>query len=150
MVRSAGPRRGSSRVAGAVAAALALAGTGCGGTEEIARGGRPPEAITISAVITLRDVTVSPSRFGAGPVELVVSNQTSAPQRLELRSVRLAGGGPPLRRSTGPIEPGAPVSLEADLAQGAYVVAASGAAVAPATIAVGAPRADARERAGRP
>jgi hypothetical protein len=127
----------------AVALALALGAAACGDGGEYAGGRRPAAAITISAVISPTRVSLSPSRFGAGAIELLASNQTSTSQRLELRSVRLAPGGRPLVQRTGPMNPGGTASLKADVDEGAYVVTARSAAIEPARIAVGPPRASA-------
>jgi hypothetical protein len=135
---------------GTVAFAVALVLGGCGSDDELARGRRPPAAITVSAVISSTRVSLSPSRFGAGTIELLASNQTSTSKRLELRSERLAAGGRPLVQRTGPINPGGTASLKADVDEGSYVVSAPPAAIAPARIAVGAPRASGAHRLLQP
>jgi hypothetical protein len=148
MVRVVAAQRGLP--SGAVAFALALGLGGCGGDEELARGRRPPPAITVSALISSTRVSLSPTRFGAGTIELLASNQTSTSQRLELRSERLAAGGRPLVQRTGPVNPGGTASLKADLDEGTYVVSARPAAIAPARIAVAAPRASGAHRLLQP
>ena len=55
-------------------AALALAG--CGGDEEYTNEPRSPAPINVTAAITEKKLAVSPRRFGAGPINLIVSNQT--------------------------------------------------------------------------
>jgi hypothetical protein len=122
---------------------------GCGG-EDFANDERPASTITVAAVVTVKDVTVSPARFGAGTIELLASNQTATSQRVELRSVRLEGGGARLAQSTGPINPGGAASLKADLAEGTYVVSASSSAIEPATIVVGSARAGGSDRLLQP
>jgi hypothetical protein len=134
----------------AVALVLVLGVSGCGGGEDYT-GDRPPAAaITVSAVISPTRVSLSPSRFGAGTIELLASNQTSTSQRLELRSVRLTAGGRPLVQRTGPMNPGGTASLKADVDAGAYVVSARSPPIEPARIAVGAPRASATHRLLQP
>ncbi|MEY2442345.1 MAG: hypothetical protein QOJ46_1771 [bacterium] len=132
-----------------VAFALAAVFGGCGG-EDFANDERPASTITVAAVVTVRHVTVSPARFGAGTIELLASNQAATSQRVQLRSVRLAGGSRRLAQSTGPINPGGVASLKADLAEGTYVVSASSSAIEPATIVVGAPRAGGSDRLLQP
>ena len=97
-------------------------------------------------MITPQRVTVSPSRFAAGTIELLASNQTATSQRLRAAQRRLASGGRLLAQRTGPINPGGTASLKADLAEGTYVVSARGSAIEPAAIAVLAPRAGSGDR----
>ena len=135
--------------AAVAAVALAVALAGCGG-DEFENRPRPPELVTLSAAITPRDITVSPSRIGAGPVELIASNQTAISERVTLRSATLSGGTSPLEQRTGPINPGDTASLTADLVQGTYRVTARSKALAPATIRVGPPRPSARDELLQP
>jgi hypothetical protein len=147
-VNSAGrarwPRRATSRgiVASTLAAALALAG--CGADEIADRPTRPP-SITVSATISAHAVTVSPSHFAARTIELLISNQTSSSRQLVLRSERLAGGGDALAQTSGPINPGGTISLQAALGAGDYVASIRGSAIAPATITVDPARAAAAD-----
>ena len=125
----------------ATATAVALtAGIGCGGDDEFANQQRAPAPITLSASITPRSITVSPSRIGAGTIELLASNLTSRSQRVTLRSAQRPLGAAPIEQRTGPINPGDTASLTADLAQGTYRVTTRSDARAPATILVGTPR----------
>jgi hypothetical protein len=149
MRRAAGAQRWTARPAVALALVLAAALGGCG-DHDFADDPPPPAAITISATITARHVTVSPSRLSAGTIELLASNQTQTSQRLQLRSTQLAGGGDPLAQSTGPINPGGTASLKADVAEGTYVVSARSPSIAPLTIVVGPPRDGARDRLLQP
>ena len=104
----------------AVAIALALAGAGGGGGDDFPNRERAPVRLTLGVAITPRDITVSPSRIGAGPVELIASNLTSTSQQITLRSEALSAGTSPLQQRTGPINPGDTASLTADLVQGTY------------------------------
>lgn len=136
MLRGAGAKRRRAVVALALVPAIG----GCGG-DDFANDKRAATAVTVGAVVTVKGVTVSPARLGAGTVELLASNQTRASQRVQLRSVRLPGGGPRLAQSTGPINPGGTASLKADLGQGTYVVSVRSSAIEAATLVVGPPRA---------
>ena len=115
-------RRTPRAVVGAAFAAAILAG--CGG-DEFANDERSAEPITVSAVITPRGISASPSRFGAGTIELKASNQTENAQRVRLRSDRWESGGSPLEQTTGPISPGGVATLKADVDAGTYVLSAS-------------------------
>jgi hypothetical protein len=145
MLRAAGAKQRRAVVALALVAAFG----GCGG-DEFANDPRAAPAVTVGAVVTVKGVTVSPARVGAGAVELLASNQTSRSQRVLLRSVRLAHGGTRLSQSTGPINPGGAASLQADLAEGTYVVSVRSSAIEPTTLVVGAPRASGSDKVLQP
>jgi hypothetical protein len=134
----------------ALALAATLAAAGCGGDDEFANELRPATPITIGAVITDKQVTATPSHFGAGTIELIVSNQTSTSQRLQLRSEHLARGGRTLAQSTGPINPGGTATLKAAVDEGSYVVSAGSPRIEPAALDVGPPRASAQDRLLQP
>ncbi|MEA2143120.1 MAG: hypothetical protein QOI64_1550 [Solirubrobacteraceae bacterium] len=142
-------RRGSWTAA-AAALALALTAGGCGGDDEFANRERAPAPITLSAAITPRDITVSPSRIGAGAVELIVSNLTSVSQQITLRSEMLSAGTAPLEQRTGPINPGDTASLTADLVQGAYRITSGTSRTPSATIRVGPSRSSATDQLLQP
>ncbi|MGH2919583.1 MAG: hypothetical protein ACRDLS_13450 [Solirubrobacteraceae bacterium] len=129
---------------------LAITAAGCGGNDGFGNEPRPPQEITVSATIAPTRISVSPSRFGAGPIELLVSNQTRTSQRLTLRSETLADGGRELKQSTGPINPGDTASLKADLDPGTYTVSVQDEAIDPARIVVGPPRPSAQDRLLQP
>ena len=118
-------------------AVVALLAGGCGDDDEFANRERAPATITLSAAITPRDITVSPSRTGAGTVELITSNLTSISQQITLRSETLSAGTSPLEQRTGPINPGDTASLTADLVQGTYRVTTRKGRRPSATIRVG-------------
>ena len=145
MLRAAGAKR---RWAVVVLALVATVG-GCGGGDYANHPGPAPE-ITVSAVVTTKQLRVSPARLRAGTIELLASNQTATSERIELRSVRLAPGGTPLAQRTGPINPGGTASLRADLDPGTYVVAARSSAIEPATLVVSAARGGDAERLLQP
>jgi polygalacturonase len=142
MVRLVDAQRRMPRAAVAAFVALGFGVAGCGGDGEFANSPRPAAAITVSAAILPARVTVSPSHFGAGTIELIASNQTATSQRVTLRSRRRPSGGATLEQSTGPINPGDTASLKADLTAGDYLVTARSDTIAPARIVVGAPRRD--------
>jgi len=132
-----------------VAVALAFTASGCG-DDDFANEPREPLPITVGTTVSPAHVSVSPSRFGAGPIELIASNQTGRSQRVTLRSESIKGNAEPLEQRTGPINPGDTTSLKATLAQGTYEVSAMSRAIAPATIRVGPPRKGARDQLLQP
>ena len=78
--------------------ALSFAASACGGTEERTNNLRPPTPINVSVVIGDNKISASPSKFGAGPIVLVTSNQSTASHTLTIE-------GPQLKQSVGPISP---------------------------------------------
>ena len=111
---------------------------GCGGSDKFANDPRPPAPVQLTGVITERGVTVSPDRVGAGPIVLLVSNQTE-----EARTITLEGGD--TTDTVGPVNPLDTAKLQQTVKQGDYTVkAGSPKATArelePATLRVGQPR----------
>jgi hypothetical protein len=126
---------GAMALPSAVAAALALAG--CGATADSHTDPRPPAPIVLTASISDQRVSVSPRRFGAGPISLIVTNQTKTAQRVTLESVEKAGQGPGLKQQTAPISPQDTATLKADVDPGRYSVHVAGDAIAAANLRVG-------------
>ena len=122
-------------------ALLAMGGSifaGCGGEEDFANDPRPAAPVQLTGVITDKGVTVSPDRVGAGPIVLLISNQTD-----EARTVTLDGAG--TTDTVGPVNPQDVAKLQQTVETGDYTVKAGAAkAVAkelePATLRVGKPR----------
>lgn len=121
-----------------VAATLLL--SACGG-EDFENEPRPAVPLQLSGVITDRDVTVSPDDFGAGPVVLTISNQTSRSHRVALESQ----DGGDVSEITAPINPQDAATIQQSLPPGEYTVSANSDGprlngIAPARISVGPPR----------
>ena len=131
----------------ALAGAAALA-TGCGSSSSYKNQPRPPSPIVITAAITPGSVSVSPKSFGAGPITLVVTNQTEKSQRLTL--ARQVNGQPQANGETGPINPHDTASLKADVDPGDYTVSVDGTAVKPARLSVGQQRKSAQNELLQP
>ena len=125
--------------------ASALIG-GCGDDDDYANEPRPPSQIVVTASISPERVSVSPSKFGAGPINLVVTNQSDSTQRLTLQTA----GGSGIRQQTGPINPRETATLQADLPAGDFEVAVSGDGIAPAKVAVGPNRKSAQDELLQP
>ena len=116
------------------AAALAvLAASGCGGGAARPNEDRPPVPITVTASVSPDRVSVSPRRFGAGPVSLVVANLTDTAQRVTLETAGAAAG---IRTRSGPIDPRDTAELRADLRTGRYTVRVTGGGIRAATLRV--------------
>jgi hypothetical protein len=136
-------------VLGAFAAALLLAG--CGSKSDYKNRPRPPSPITITASVNDRRIEVSPRRFGAGPITLVVTNQTSRSTDLVLETDTSDGSGQAgIRQKTGPINPQGTASLKANLREGHYTVRAGSGSVRPASLVVGRQRDSAQNQLLQP
>jgi hypothetical protein len=129
----------------------AIAAAGCGGDEDVrANRPRPPAPVIITASVSTEEVSVSPSQFGAGPIRLIVSNQTGASQQVTLESDDAPGAGPGVRQQTAPINPRDTATLSADVEPGQYRVAVEGDGIEAATVTVGAERASAQNEVLQP
>ena len=95
----------------------ALLVAGCGGGSHFKNDTRPPVPVQLTGVVTDRGVTVSPKRVGAGPVILIMSNQTSA-----AHTITLEGNG--TIDTVGPVNPLATAKLQQSLKPGTYTVKA--------------------------
>jgi hypothetical protein len=111
----------------------AIALGGCGGSDD-RNASRPPVPINVSVQLGARKVTVSPAQFGAGPITLLVANQSGASQSVTI-------DGPRVRQSVGPINPEDTATLKVSVLPGEYTLAvAQAAGLRPAKLAVGPPR----------
>lgn len=127
----------------AIAALGAMAVAGCGASNsDYKNEPRPAAPITITASISAEKVSVSPKRFGAGPVNLVITNQTGHSQLIVVDRNEI--GAKPFSQQTAPINPQDTASLKADLAKGVYMVHVQGKGIRPARLTVGAKRASAQ------
>ena len=124
----------SRAVAAGIAGAVALGTAGCGSTEQRPNLPRPPVRIVLTGSISTNRVSVSPRRFGAGPISLVVANLTDTQQQLTLENSDRRSPG--IRRQTAPINPRDTAELRADLRTGRYTVHVAGGGIRAATLRV--------------
>ncbi len=125
----------------AVGAATSLAAAGCGSDDKYENQARPPAPIVVTAYISDEGVSVSPARFGAGPVNLVITNQSGAARAVTFESDGSAAG---FTQETGPINPRDTATLKADIPEGDAVVKVDSGSIKPARISVGSERASAQ------
>jgi len=97
----------------AIAAAIVA---GCGG-DDFKNEARAPIREALTGVIQNDKVTVSPSKIGAGPVEITISNQTKADHTVTLE-------GESIVERQGPVAPGDTLTIQKTLTQGSYEVKA--------------------------
>jgi hypothetical protein len=137
---------------GALASGVALAAglvAGCGGGKDFADKARPSAPLYLTGVINSSGVTVSPNRVGAGPVVIIVSNQTQAPHTLTLDGANIT----PVRGgSVGPADTG---RIQTTLEPGTYTVKAGSMhavkkELQPARLVIGKPRPDSNNQVGLP
>ena len=97
------------------AAALAAAtGVAACGSDDHPNNPRPPSPIELTARISDRDIALSPSELGGGPVSITVSNQSRQPAALTLEGPTDAIGTE--------LPPGAVGEFKATLEEGQYEV----------------------------
>lgn len=128
----------------AICCAFALAGLlglpACGEEEDHANRERPAASISVTAAIIDGRVEVSPRRFGAGPIRLIVTNQTASAQALTFETDEVGGGTGGITQTTEPIIPSGTATLEVDVREGDYAISTDDGGIRPATVKVGKPR----------
>jgi hypothetical protein len=116
-------------------------GAGCGSSESHKNKLKPPEPINVTASVSDKRVSVSPHAFGAGPIVLIITNQTARKQDVTLESDTTSSGKAGIQQSTGPIIPeGGTAQLQVNVSQGTYHLSTADDGVEAATIAVGGSR----------
>lgn len=132
------------RMVGAIS--LALLAMGCGSSDDYANDPRPPAPVNVGINVTDGRVLVSPSRIGAGPVVLIVSNQSRRSHDITLTPP--AGSSSACLEadtSSGPITPNGTARMPVELIEGDCVVSVRGKrGISPALLSVGAERASAQ------
>jgi hypothetical protein len=109
---------------------LAVGLASCGQNDD-RNANRPPVPINISVQLGARKVSVSPAKFGAGPITMLVANQSGASQTVTI-------DGPRLRQSVGPINPEDTATLKVTVQPGDYSLATADAGgLRPARLTVG-------------
>ena len=129
-------RAGRTRTATLFAGVLsALVLAGCGDDDNFKNEPRPPIPVQLSGVITETEVSVEPRSIGAGPIVLIIDNQTDQAHTVTL-------DGPSGTEEVGPINPRDAGRIQHDLAQGTYEIRAGSdeateTEIEPAKLAVG-------------
>ena len=127
-------------------AAVVVFAAGCGGDDdEYANEARPPTPINVSAAITENRIVVSPDAFGAGPIMLIVTNQTDRARSVTFETDEIAGAAPGVKQTTSPINPDGTAALKLDLRTGQYRLTTQGGTRQGAPIEVGEPRTSAQD-----
>ena len=137
------------RVYGGIALAL-VSVAGCGGGDDYANKPRPPAPINVTAAITDARVSVSPRRFGAGPIVLIISNQSSSAQRVTFETDELGGEQPGRKFNTTPINPRGTATLKVDVRQGDWKLRVADGGIRAAALSVGQRRKTAQDELLQP
>lgn len=132
-----------------MAGALAIAAAGCGSDDDYQNELRPPAPIVVTAAIGSESVSVSPRDFGAGPISLIVTNQTKATQQVTLETADTSAR-PGVNQRTGPISPSDTATLKVDLETGTYRLGVAEDGIEPARIVVGESRPSAQNELLQP
>jgi len=98
----------------AIGALAASTIVGCGGNEDFANDPRPAVPLQLSGVINDRLATIQPTKIGAGPVVLTISNQSSDAVRVSLEGKDIEP------QETGPINVEGTTTFKADLPEGEF------------------------------
>jgi hypothetical protein len=114
---------------GLVAAALALAATGCG-SDDHPNENRPPSPIEMTAKITKGKVSIDPGKVGAGLANVTVANLSPEPVSLTFQGPDTTTGNV--------IAPGNVGTIKVALVEGTYTVSPGAASnAAPDRLVVG-------------
>lgn len=132
-------------------ASALLTAAGCGSTSgDYKNEPRLPSPIVLGTSIDASRVSVSPSRFGAGPVLLVITNQSPAARALTLQTDEISGTQSGITQTTSAISPQGTAQLAAILRQGRYRVAVDDSGVHAAELVVGPSRPSAQNQVLQP
>src|SRR3954447_487751 len=104
----------------ALLATAAFTAAGCGGGSQFKNEPRPPAPVQLTGVIRDDKLTVSPNRVGAGPVILLISNETQDAHTITLDGVDT-------KDTVGPVNPLDTAKLQQTLKEGSYTVKAGSA-----------------------
>jgi len=131
-------------------AALASSAAACGSQADYANRPRPPAPINVTAAITDQRVAVSPDRFGAGPVVLIITNQSSEEREVTIQTDEVGGDREGIRQKTSPINARGTAELKVNVREGTYRVSVDSEDIEPARLVVGEERASAQNELLQP
>jgi hypothetical protein len=126
-MRATRKRRRSREAALLTAVAFLIASPGCG-EEDFEREPRPPVPVELTGVIQEDKITVSPDEVGAGPIAILISNQTDISHTVTLE-------GEAVKERVGPINPLDTATIQKTLRPGSYEVRAGSEVAVPQEIA---------------
>lgn len=129
------------------AMALVVVPVGCGSSGDgYDNASRPPASISISIAVTGERIGVSPARVGAGPVVLLISNQSGRSRDVTLTAPDGADGScVEDDASSGPINPQGAARIQLPLVEGTCEVGVADGTIEPARLIVGPERESAQQ-----
>jgi hypothetical protein len=118
---------------------LVIAGAaGCGSSDGYDNASRPPAMLTLSVEVTNSRVSVSPAHIGAGPVVLLIANESTRTREVLLTTPDgLTRSCVDSDASTGPISPQSTARLQLPLVPGPCAVSVTDNVLPPARLTVG-------------
>ncbi|MFL5817763.1 MAG: hypothetical protein ACJ76L_09185 [Conexibacter sp.] len=125
---------------------VVLAFVGCGGSASYENASRPPAPISISIAVSGDRIGVAPARIGAGPVVLLISNQSDRSRDVTLTAPHGSNGScVDADASSGPINPQGAARIQLPLVEGTCEVAVADGTLAPVRLTVGPERESAQQ-----
>lgn len=136
-----------TRTVGVLSAiALVVGAAGCGSSDSYDNAARPPAPVNLAVNLSSERVAISPSRIGAGPVVLLVANESGRSRELTLTAP--AGSDSSCVDgdvSSGPINPQGTARLQLPLVEGRCEVGVADGSLQPVRLTVGPPRPSAQQ-----
>jgi hypothetical protein len=117
---------------------------GCGSNGGYANTPRPPAPANLAIAVTNSRVQISPDRIGAGPVVLLVANESSRSRDITVAGASGGSSCISAPASTGPINPQGTARVSIGIVRGACVVRVRDGGLTPARLTVGAERTSAQ------
>ena len=139
MARAA-PRRGTFRQVRRIAVIALVFAAGCGSTPQRENQDRPAPLVVMTAAVQDDVIRVSPRTVGAGQIELVVSNQSDAAQRVTFETDELGGRLGGNKASSSKIAAGGTGRLKIEAREGTYAVRVDDDSIRAARVKIGPPR----------
>jgi hypothetical protein len=132
---------------GALATLVVLAGlcAGCGDNASYANANRPPAPISISISVSRERIAVSPNRVGAGPVLLLIANESGRSRDVTLTAAASGRSCVADDASSGPINPEDAARISLGLVEGTCEVSVADGTISPARLIVGPERESAQQ-----
>jgi hypothetical protein len=130
---------------GALSATLLLL-AGCGSDDSYDNASRPPAPLNVSVNLTGSRVMVSPARIGAGPIVLLIANESGRSRDVTLSApARSSSACVDADVSSGPINPQGTARVQFSVVEGRCLVGVTGEDLQPARLTVGPQRKSAQD-----
>jgi hypothetical protein len=126
---------------------LIVAAAGCGSSSDgYDNASRPPAPISVSIAIIGEHIGIAPARVGAGPVVLLIANQSNRSRDVTLSAPDGSDNScVDSDASSGPINPQGVARIQLPLVEGTCEVGVTDGTLAPARLTVGPERASAQQ-----